>query len=98
MLISFKIIEDQEKPGELILRLDKFKIGNLSLRWVLRVAPKLAERFIGQDIDSFIEQTIGDFATYNGDKLELSINIYDLTKHLEENKRTRRFINRFNIW
>jgi len=86
VLTSFKIIEDQEKPGELILRLDKFKIGNLSLRWVLRVAPKLAERFIGQDIDSFIEQTIGDFATYNGDKLELSINIYDLTKHLEENK------------
>lgn len=86
VLISFKIIDDQEKPGELVLRLDKFKIGNLSLRWVLRVAPKLAERFLGQDIDSFIEETIGDFATYNGDKLELSINLYNLTKHLEENK------------
>ncbi|HHT55445.1 MAG TPA: hypothetical protein GX012_02655, partial [Acholeplasma sp.] len=86
VLVAFKIIEDQERPGELILRLDKFKIGNLSLRWVLRVAPKLAERFLGQDLDSFIEETIGDFGTYDSSKMELSINFYNLTEQLDENK------------
>lgn len=86
VLISFKIIENEENPAELTLKLDKFRVGNLSFRWVLRFAPKLAENFLGQDIESFIEEAIGDFGTYDSNKMELTVDFYKLTDQLEENK------------
>lgn len=86
VLISFKILENKDNPGELALRLDKFKVGNLSLKWVLKSAPKIAENILGQDIDSFIENAVGSFAKYNSSKMELTVNLYELTEQLEDNK------------
>lgn len=84
ILISFKILD--ESDGKIILKLNKFKIGHLSFKWAIKHAPSLIKKFLGQDVDSFIEESLGDIGTYDSNKMELEINLYNLAENMEENK------------
>src|SRR5690625_2994702 len=84
VLISFKIIDEQD--GNLILKLNKFKVGHASLKWAIKYAPSLIKRFLGQDVDSFIDDSLGNIGTYDSNKMELKINLYNLASNMEENK------------
>lgn len=82
--IRFKILS--ETDGVLTLKLDKFKVGSLSLKWAIKSAPKLISRFLGQDLDGFIDNALSGLATYDASKMELSVDLYSLVDKLQENK------------
>lgn len=84
VLISFKI-KDQ-KDGTIVLKLNKFKIGHLSFKWAIKYSPRIIKQFLGQDIDSFIEDALGGIGNYNSDKMELEVDLYNLTNNVEDNK------------
>lgn len=81
-LIALKIIETT--PSKLVLKIDKLKLGNLPLKWVLKVAPKILENFFGKDLDEMIEEIFSGFGTYNQEKQEITVDIKSLLKDTDE--------------
>lgn len=82
--ISFELLSSDN--GELTLTLKKFKVGHLSLKWAIKHAPSLVKRFLGTDIDEFIENSLNGIGEYDNKKMQLKVNLYTLTDQLEENK------------
>lgn len=82
--LGFKLVSEED--GIATLSLSRLKIGNLSLRWVLRYSPGLIKTLTGYDLEQIVADTVGDFGTFDIKKLELKVNLYDLAETMEENK------------
>lgn len=84
VLVSFKF--KAEEDGIITLKLHKFRVGNLTYKWLLKLAPKVAENFLGMNITEMIEDTIGGYGTFDQKKLELKVDLYNLVDQVEDNE------------
>ena len=72
LLIVFKLEVTTE---EIVLTLDKLTIGNLPLAWTFSTASWAAERVLGQDIKSIIDEQLNGIAEFDPQKREIRVNV-----------------------
>lgn len=82
LLISLKILESS--PSKIVLKVNTIKAGNLPLKWVLKMAPKLLDKYFNTDIDGMIANAFQGFGSYDAEKQEVTVDIKSLLKESDE--------------
>ncbi len=75
VLITFKLTANTD---EIILKLEKFNVGNIPLAWVFSAASWAAEQATGQDLEELISGFVDGFATFDPQKREIKVDIQEL--------------------
>jgi hypothetical protein len=75
VLITFKLTANTD---QIILKLEKFNVGNIPLAWVFSAASWAAEQATGQDLEALISGFVDGFATFDPQKREIKVDIQEL--------------------
>jgi hypothetical protein len=75
VLITFKLTANTD---EIILKLEKFTVGNIPLAWVFSAASWAAEQATGQDLEALISGLVDGFATFDPQEREIKVDIQEL--------------------
>lgn len=75
VLITFKLTANTD---EIILKLEKFTVGNLPLAWVFSAASWAAEQATGQDLEALISGFVDGYATFDPQQREIKVDIQEL--------------------
>lgn len=85
VLISFEVVQNND---EIVLTISKFKLGNLGLKWLVKLVPGLINNLTGVNINDSLKQSLGTSGVkYDAKKLAATININELiSDNLEDDK------------
>jgi hypothetical protein len=75
VLITFKLTANTD---EIILKLEKFTVGNIPLAWVFSAASWAAEQATGQDLEALISGFVDGYATFDPQEREIKVDIQEL--------------------
>lgn len=83
VLLRFEIVDTD---GVIELKLKKITIGNLPLAWMSGFANQIFKRVMNQDLESMVQEQIGDYGEFNLKKRTLTIDLRNAAANLEDNK------------
>lgn len=85
VLINLKIVGFED--GELVFKISKLNIGNLPLKWMVRIAPEIYRLVTGDNINELINSYIGDVLLFDRRTQSFKINISSLiTTFIEDSE------------
>lgn len=79
--IRLKIIETN--LGVITFKLEKFNLGKLSFKWLVRIAPTIANIFMG-DFSEFLQEELGGLVSYNQRNMTVSVNLNNMVDSLDD--------------